>query len=65
MKKYSNIEWNMIKGLRNRIVHDYDGISLKSIWFVLENDLEQLKEDIQKIIDDDKKEKQKDESSEN
>ena len=65
MKKYSNIEWNMIKGLRNRIVHDYDGINLKSIWFVLENDLEQLKEDIQKIIDDDKKEKQKDESSEN
>ena len=22
MDKYSNIEWNMIKGLRNRIVHD-------------------------------------------
>lgn len=65
MKKYSNIEWNMIKGLRNRIVHDYDGINLKSIWFVLENDLEQLKEDIQKIIDDDKKENQKGESSEN
>lgn len=65
MKKYSNIEWNMIKGLRNRIVHDYDGINLKSIWFVLENDLEQLKEDIQKIIDDDKKENQNGESSEN
>ena len=65
MKKYSNIERNMIKGLRNRIVHDYDGINLKSIWFVLENDLEQLKEDIQKIIDDDKKENQNGESSEN
>ena len=59
MKKYSNIEWNMIKGLRNRIVHDYDGISLKSIWFVLENDLDQLKEDIQMIIDDDKKKSKK------
>lgn len=64
MKKYSNIEWNMIKGLRNRIVHDYDGISFKSIWFVLENDLLQLKEDIQKIIDDDKKENPKDENNE-
>lgn len=29
MRKYSNIEWNMIKGLRNRIVHDYEGISLR------------------------------------
>lgn len=65
IKKYNNIEWNMIKGLRNRIVHDYDGISLKSIWFVLENDLAQLKEDIQKIIDGKQKEKQKDGSSEN
>ncbi len=64
MRKYSNIEWNMIKGLRNRIVHDYEGISLKSIWFVLENDLEQLKEDIQKIIEDDKRENQKNENNE-
>ena len=64
-KKILGIEWRGLKSLRNRIVHDYDGISLKSIWFVLENDLEQLKEDIQKIIDDDKKENQNGESSEN
>lgn len=50
--KYINIEWNMIKGLRNRIVHDYEGISLKSIWYVLEHDIIQLKEDIQKIINE-------------
>lgn len=51
MEKYSCIEWNMIKGLRNRIVHDYEGISLKGIWFIVNNDILQLKEDIQKIID--------------
>ncbi len=51
MQKYSFIEWNMIKGLRNRIVHDYEGISLKSIWYVLNHDIIQLKQDIQKIID--------------
>lgn len=44
MNKYNDIEWNMIKGLRNRIVHDYEGISLKSIWYVVENDLIELKE---------------------
>ena len=32
IEKYPNIEWNMIKGLRNRIVHDYEGINLTSIW---------------------------------
>ncbi len=50
MEQYSNIEWNMIKGLRNRIVHDYEGISLKSIWYVLQNDVIELKDNIQKII---------------
>ena len=50
IQKYSFIEWNMIKGLRNRIVHDYEGISLKSIWYVVNNDILQLKIDIQKII---------------
>ena len=54
MQKYSFIEWNMIKELRNRIVHDYEGISLKSIWYVLNNDVVQLKKDIQKIIDTEK-----------
>ena len=50
MNKYSFIEWNMIKGLRNRIVHDYEGINLKSIWYILENDILQLKFDIQNIL---------------
>ena len=54
MNKYSKIEWNMIKGLRNRIVHDYEGINLKNIWYVIENDIKELKEDIQKILKEEK-----------
>ena len=53
-KETNNIEWNMIKGLRNRIVHDYEGISLKSIWYVINNDIIDLKECVQIIL---KKEK--------
>lgn len=56
MEKYSFIEWNMIKGLRNRIVHDYDGINLKSIWHVIKYDIEELKGNIQKIIANEKAE---------
>lgn len=41
----------MIRGLRNRIIHDYDGISLKSIWYIINEDVIQLKEDIQTILD--------------
>lgn len=57
MNRYNNIEWNMIKGLRNRIVHDYEGISLKSIWYVIKNDLTELKEEVQNMIDEEKNNK--------
>ena len=56
MEKYPFIEWNMIKGLRNRIVHDYEGISLKSIWYVIRFDIIQLKEDLLKILETEKSE---------
>ena len=49
-EKYEKIEWNMIKGLRNRIIHDYEGISLKSIWYIVKNDIIQLKDDLNNII---------------
>ena len=51
MHKYNDIEWNMIKGLRNRIVHDYEGISLKSIWYVVNHDIIELKEYIETILE--------------
>ena len=42
----------MIKGLRNRIIHDYIGINLTNIWYVIENDLPILKDDLMKILND-------------
>lgn len=41
----------MIKGLRNRIVHDYEGISLKNIWYVLNHDIINLKKELLRIIE--------------
>lgn len=53
-KKYNKIEWNMIKGLRNRIIHDYEGISLKNIWHILECDILELEEQLNEIIENEK-----------
>lgn len=55
-KKYKNIEWRMIKGLRNRIVHDYEGINIKNIWYIILNDIPELKKSLQCIVDDNKEE---------
>lgn len=52
MNKYPNIEWLIIKNLRNKIVHDYEGIKLNFIWDIITKDLIQLKADLEKIIYD-------------
>lgn len=37
--KYSNIKWRALKGLRNRIVHEYGNIDLTIIFDTVKNDI--------------------------
>lgn len=46
----SEIDWNRIRGFRNRIVHDYFGIDYEIVWTIIENDLENLIEQLEDII---------------
>jgi uncharacterized protein with HEPN domain len=46
---HTQIEWFRIRGFRNRIVHDYMGIDYQIIWTIIENNLDQLDTDLQKI----------------
>ena len=50
MEENSKIEWQGLKSLRNRIVHDYDGINLTMIWGFLTEELDELEKQINKII---------------
>lgn len=52
IEKYSNIEWIIIKNLRNKIVHDYEGIKLNFIWDIITKDIIQLKVELEKILKD-------------
>lgn len=47
---YPDIEWKKIIGLRNRIIHEYFGVDNSIIWFIIENELELLKEKLVKIL---------------
>lgn len=48
--KYSNIEWIIIKNLRNKIVHDYEGINLNLIWDIITEDILKLKVDLEELL---------------
>ena len=45
----SQIPWRQIYGLRNRIIHDYDGINLTLIWEIIADDLPKLLEELNKL----------------
>lgn len=48
-EEYSNIEWRGIKALRNRIVHDYEGVNLNMVWEFLTTELNELEQQLEEI----------------
>jgi len=52
LAKYPTIERRGIKGLRNRIVHDYDGINLKMVWGFLTDELDKLEVYVDKMLNE-------------
>ncbi len=48
--KYSSIPWNSIKGMRNRIIHDYENVDLSVLWGTIKESLPDLKDNLKDII---------------
>lgn len=46
----SEIPWKSIKGMRNKIVHDYDNIDLSVLWSTIKISLPELKQNLTKYI---------------
>jgi uncharacterized protein with HEPN domain len=47
---YPLIDWINVKGLRNIVIHEYFGIDFKVIWFVYENELDDLISQLQSLL---------------
>jgi uncharacterized protein with HEPN domain len=54
-ERYTEIPWEDIVGMRNKVIYDYFGVDLEVIWKTLHEDLPPLPAAIEKILEDLKK----------
>ena len=47
---YNEIEWQRIRGFRNRIVHEYFDIDYEIVWQIKNENLNELKEKLIKLL---------------
>jgi len=49
-EKYSTIPWNLMRAMRNRIVHVYFEVDEKLMWDTVQNDLPPLIPELEKLL---------------
>lgn len=54
--KYTSIPWNQIEKMRHILVHDYYKVNFDFVWYVVQEDINFLKIEIEKIIEEENKE---------
>ena len=47
---HPEIAWRELNGLRNRLVHDYQGVNLNLVWEIISTDLPILRQQLENLI---------------
>ena len=48
--EHSEIEWIRMKGLRNRMIHDYSGIDYQVVWDIITEYLDELEYQVEQLL---------------
>ncbi len=49
-EKNSHIPWKAIVGMRDKMIHDYLGVNIESVWKTAKEDIPMLEKEIRKIL---------------
>lgn len=48
-KKYANILWKRISGMRDKLIHEYHGVDLEIIWIVVKEEIPSIRAYVEQI----------------
>lgn len=51
-EKHAEVPWQQVAGMRDVLIHEYSNISLDTVWDVINNHLDPLKEAVKEIEKD-------------
>ncbi len=51
-KKYPDVPWKKMAGIRDRLIHEYFGVDLEILWSTAKEDVPQLRIPVSKVLED-------------
>jgi uncharacterized protein with HEPN domain len=51
-ERYGEFPWKKMIGMRNKVIHGYFGVNVKTLWTTVKDDLPPLKKLVQKMLED-------------
>jgi len=49
-KNYTQIPWEYMTGMRNKLIHEYFGVNTEVVWKTIKENLPEVKEELKKVL---------------